>query len=404
MAHADARDVSEMAAELNARLAQLGFPCRAKLATDKQGLGMYASRAIEAGERVMVEQPLVATPCVDARAFTCAACFADARAQKPKAAHGMPARWSRRCAGCRTLRYCSASCEASAHARRHRESSECAALGAITREEMTTQQPLVDGSAANLLAQAVRLLTDRLAGLRVEALPGLPLAYADVAHRLVGVARDEELTATIQQAVDAALRVVPGAADALAPPELFDVLSRHQANVYGVSSQGGHDLARACFAGAMSLFNHSCQPNLAFDSAPLFPPDATADAAVAGDADGALAPRGPAFSLVSLAAVAEGDELMLAYTSVGEPRDERRRHLREYYGFDCACPRCAAPDDALDAAPRCRLDDCGTGYVVPVAAGGAAAADEGGDEPLAGTMTRPPAWRCLHCGREQQQP
>ena len=39
------------------------------------------------------------------------------------------------------------------------------------------------------------------------------------------------------------------------PAELFDVLNRHQCNVYGVLGAGNADVALASFVGAFHLFN-----------------------------------------------------------------------------------------------------------------------------------------------------
>lgn len=38
--------------------------------------------------------------------------------------------------------------------------------------------------------------------------------------------------------------------------------------------------------------------------------------------------------------VKKGEELLAAYIKPEAPRDLRRSHLLERYGFDCACPRC----------------------------------------------------------------
>jgi hypothetical protein len=155
-----ARDDDGLAASVNADLARLKRPCRAE--SHNSGLGMIATRSICAGEVVMVERPLVLTPCEDARPFTCAACFADSRAVARPAAHGLPARWPRRCAGCRQLRFCSAACEADlAHLH---GGVECAALAGIARDERATQQPAVRADAADVLAQTLRILAHLHAG------------------------------------------------------------------------------------------------------------------------------------------------------------------------------------------------------------------------------------------------
>ena len=379
----DDRDADGIADDINARLAALGHPCCVRVSPNR-GLAMYATRDISAGEVVITERPVVCTPCDSARPFACAACFADSRVERPK--RGVEARWPRKCAGCRTLRFCSEACEASL-ASRHRDSLECQVLAAIAREEMDQQRTIVDSVNASLLGQAIRLLSDRHAGMRVsvfaheEPPSSLHLGFDDLVHRLVAVRRSDEWRACIEQAADAALRFVPESAR-VPRDGLYDALSRHQANVYAVCSRRGRDVARACFAGAMHLFNHSCAPCLAFDSVPIIQGGG-------GAPDRGGGPAGddptPSFSLVSLIDVAAGGELTISYTGVYDEAAERRAHLAEYYGFVCDCTRCAAGDDGGDdafdeARPRCNLDeDCGTGYAIVVG--------EAGQR------------RCVHCGR-----
>ena len=357
-------------------------PCRA--ATTSAGeLGMFATRDIAAGERVVVERPLALTVCPNARPFTCASCFADSRSKIPPSAHGLPPRWPRRCAGCGVLRFCSEKCEA-ALAPRH-GGYECAALAAIACEEKAAQRPVVEPDAENLLAQAIRILADRHLGTRIRALDELVVSFEAFRARLISVPRSWPPAALVAQTVDAALRFVP--ADAHIPPaELADVLYRQQANVYGVCSRGGRDIGRACCVGAMHLFNHSCVPSLVFDSVLLD----VACADTTGERDTAT----PSVSLVSLVDIPAGVELTTSYTGVEDEREERRAHLSEYYGFECACPRCSG-DEALGdahAAMRCALADCGSGYSVAVPGRpDQEGPDQEGDEQ--------PRRRCVHCGR-----
>lgn len=40
--------------------------------------------------------------------------------------------------------------------------------------------------------------------------------------------------------------------------------------------------------------------------------------------------------------VQAGEELFAAYINPDAPRDVRRLHLLQHYGFDCHCPKCEA--------------------------------------------------------------
>ena len=369
---ASKRDTDSLVATVEALCGKSGYPCTPRRALDDQ-LGMFATRRVAPGERVASEAPLTLTPCESARPFVCAFCFADARDKTPSK-HGLPARWSRRCATCRVLRFCSASCEAALSSRHH--GYECSVLAMLANEERETQQPVVAAEAADHLAQAIRLLADRHNGNAVQLSDELTVAYADYRRRLVSPSsRADEARVAIEQAHDVAMRAVPPLLASMPPSDLLDVLSRMNANVFAVCGRGARDLGRASFVGVLHLFNHSCAPNIAFDCVPMNAPSA----------DGAA----PSFCLVSLREIAAGEELLLSYVSTADEPQERREHLQRYYGFECTCERCAGADEEAHAcrlaALRCSLDECCTGYAVADTA-------------------EPRARRCLHCGRQQPAP
>ncbi len=79
----------------------------------------------------------------------------------------------------------------------------------------------------------------------------------------------------------------------------------------------------------ISRINHSCDPN----------------AALFWDADAETA------TVRATRAIAAGAEVTINYGAMGN-RDERRRHLRLCFGFDCACPRCSADAAVRDVADR----------------------------------------------------
>jgi hypothetical protein len=171
-AAAASRDVDRLANSTNMALERNEFPCRVAASSFDGQLGVFATRDIAAGQRVLIERPLVLTPTPDARPFTCATCFADSRARHPRLPNELPKRWPRRCAGCKVLRFCSDACEKRLEPR-HRGCapfSECAALGAIACEELASQRPIVEPLAGNMVAQALRLLADRHAAVRVHDL------------------------------------------------------------------------------------------------------------------------------------------------------------------------------------------------------------------------------------------
>ena len=78
----------------------------------------------------------------------------------------------------------------------------------------------------------------------------------------------------IRLASEVALRALP--ADCRVPAkELFEVLDRHQANLYGIMQPGGDVRALGSFLGVLHLFNHSCMPNTCLSSVPIACPAAS---------------------------------------------------------------------------------------------------------------------------------
>lgn len=138
----------------------------------------------------------------------------------------------------------------------------------------------------------------------MEALCGLTVAFADGATRLLSVPRSWPPAALVTQATDTALRFVPPEARVPAE-ELGDLLRRLQCNVFSVSSAVGTDdcdVGRAAFVGAMQFVNHSCAPNVVFESKPLWA------------SEGPACEDTPAFSLVCLRDVPCGAQLSRSRT------------------------------------------------------------------------------------------
>lgn len=332
---------------LNDLFANSNVPCRVQHTT-YGGLGMFASRRILAGEVVLHERPLLLTIERPHESHVCAHCLA-------RSQHGRD--WDIVFRNCDRVRYCSSACQAS-----HQHTDlECAALANCD----------ADDDAVDLVTQAIAALALRAREGELELLPGVVVGFSGY-DRLCGIRRTQRNGAVIKRAVVSALK-------AIAPParvpakELFAVLDRHQANVYGVTGPGNADLALASFVGAFHLFNHSCLPNLVFDSLPRGREEAV----------GGCRPR---FALVALTEVEEGDELVHCYASSAEGPRARRSYLEDHYGFVCSCRRCLSADADLEQeaeltlrleAMRCGLPGCGSGLGFPI----------GGE------------WRqCVHCG------
>ena len=385
LAESVAADVSLLGWPLSVRRSGLG------------GLGVVATRDIRAGERLVSEAPLALTPLLGAAAAVCWHCLerAPAGAEQPL-----------RCSGCRLVCWCSERCReagtvvalTAGHAHAHGP-TECAALASWE----TAGRPNED--VADLILQAVRLLDvrERAASFRPFPSPSATrLGFEAYEERLCDMKRNRENGDAIRRSALSAIDSAP--AEARVDRALLEeVLSRHQCNVYGVSGPAavGHGLAS--FVGILQLFNHSCAPNLAFDSRPAIPIACGEQGgfAVAGmDSEDARAPRlftapVPMYSLIALRNIRAGTELTHCYASSSDGPAARQEYLRAHHGFRCDCPRCACTDplaelvvsERLDAR-RCIDPRCGSGLGVHVQDNSGQRQHEGD-----GVMLR-----CVHCG------
>ena len=143
------RDMRELAAYAADGLAAAGSAAR--MGSSCSGVGLFAARDLAAGERILLERPLVLTPCWVAREFVCATCLTASPNGRP---------WPLPCPGCKTLHFCSAACFEAAvetHA-----PCECASLATWRAGGHTNEW------VADLILQAVRILSLRASGTKVR--------------------------------------------------------------------------------------------------------------------------------------------------------------------------------------------------------------------------------------------
>jgi hypothetical protein len=88
---------------------------------------------------------------------------------------------------------------------------------------------------------------------------------------------------------------------------------------------------------ACSMFNHTCEPNVAYEAA-----DDDGRVVEGPTDDGRPRPRRP-LPVVTFSAtrpIAVGEEVTFSYVDAAADVVDRRLRLREGYGFDCDCRRC----------------------------------------------------------------
>ena len=245
-----------------------------------------------------------------------------------------------------------------------------------------------DDDVADLVFQAIRILSYKTSNRSSHSFidsshddaKSLAVTYDSYAARLIGMRRTKRTADGIKRTVKSALRSMPkeSSASRVPPSELVDVLNRHQCNVFGVLGAGGRSVGLSSFIGAMHLTNHSCLPNAAFDSTPVF------GGRLLGD-DDSNEFEFAAFGLRAIVDIPEGEEICHCYAGSADGPSQRLQYLRDHHGFECVCERCSCDDPAEEAdladrldAVRCICDGCGTGlsYPLPSARG----VDVDGDE------------------------
>ena len=288
------------------------------------GRGLWAARALRAGEPVLEESPVASSPPAGAAGVAPRVCWGCLRAlgARPGAEAGGRA-------------FCGEACAAEAG----RWSLGRGAT--VSPEEQRFEQLCGPGGAGTLPLLALRLARACARGRHAPSVLN-PLCFADVPAASSEAAWAEPLEAA---------RAVLAAEEPGGAPAWFDfawwsgVLRRLHVNTFRVDALGVADFAslRAMAAGeaaggagdlgggagngtaayvVSSFLNHSCEPPLAQSFA-------------GGD---------HRISFTAARDIAEGEQLFTAYVDVEAPREARRGRLKWAYGFDCSCPKCLDGD------------------------------------------------------------
>ncbi|GAB4815909.1 hypothetical protein N2152v2_002955 [Parachlorella kessleri] len=285
-----------------------------------RGRGLVAQTAIESGEVVLQELPLMLYPQESWRRSVCSFCLRSlALAGAAVVA----------CSSCQHAGYCSQACAAAAAADPASHSQlVCRCLAAcnmagLTDEQQTSLHFLL---RATSLRQAAAQAGTAGAAPRYAALCSLA---GGAGPAELGSMEVRELHGRLGHALAAA-----GAAAALPSlQEVGDLLRKEAINGYGIMAPSGPEGERQVRGGGIypraALVNHDCLPNLArFDCF-----DTPAAAAQAPGANTAI-------QLRALHDIPPGEELTQSYFPLTWHYSERQQRCLEQYGFTCTCPRC----------------------------------------------------------------
>jgi len=146
------------------------------------------------------------------------------------------------------------------------------------------------------------------------------ISWNEVLDLQPGVFDDEiDLPSEIKQIVPFLMENLPEELRSLIESTAYPFLSRHLSNSFGIwelpISPDSENLGSAMYPSA-SYFNHSCDPNIT------------------------KVRRGRSVLFVTSKEISKGQELCISYGHTERQVEERQQVLRDWWGFNCNCPRC----------------------------------------------------------------
>ena len=328
------------------------------------GRGLFASRAIAAGEVLLAERAYALVVRGAWRSSACSVCLGSARGSGHSVSYGGGADRP-----CITMAFCSEGCR-DAMAGVHRTLGGAFEAVAATASEVGLEEEGVDLCVGTLLL-LLRPATLHAAPCSAPASPpsDVEALVSSSPARLAELAASDGMRA-VRRALRRAAEALAQTEDILCAdvPADLDVSSLEGCDdpdeLQEVRAMGSFPLAayRACLGhvhrinlnahavgaereglgqqSAFGLFprlamvNHSCRPNAHY-SAPC--------AGVSGAA---------AIGLRAVRGIAAGEEIFISYCDLYQPTRQRRSAMQQEKDFLCSCARCAASDaPAADAAP-----------------------------------------------------
>ncbi|KAI0117352.1 hypothetical protein F4814DRAFT_415994 [Daldinia grandis] len=258
--------------------------------------------------------PSIAIPDNPRLAQTCHHCLAVA------SAHGPPARLRlRECTGCRTVAYCTPTCQKADWALAHGR-GECKAFRRVQAPDPADPHAETDPARRDL-PTPVRALV------QVLVRPDVQAAVAELQGHVEAARADPELTwAGIELQARAALHYLNREVSEGNLAEAMEIVCKLKVNSF---NRLDADIGQSgvYVNPALAMINHSCIPN-AF-----------------------VQPIGRKAILHASREIQEGQEIEISYIDSALHRSHRQQALQTQYYFQCLCPRCA---DDLDVYQVCQ--------------------------------------------------
>ncbi|KAF8579649.1 SET domain-containing protein [Ramaria rubella] len=276
-----------------------------------KGRGIWSKQAFRKGNVLLTLQPhvsVLSTPNLPDHCSLCAS-----RSQNKNSL--------KRCTKCKTIWYCSSTCQNSDWSI---HKLECPAI-------VKWKSSAPDGSPPG---EAVRSLGRILWGRKVHGENSLwwEEVQALQSHRSSLSLSTTESHSQLGHAlvrylgVESPVELEPYGLHSIG--DLVDIISRFTTNTFTLTSPTLTPLG-TCVSPIAALFNHSCLPNAVI----VFPrPKMQAS----------TAPQEPVLHVIAIKDVLAGEEVLTAYIDTSLPTSQRQHALKETYNFTCQCPLCSS--------------------------------------------------------------
>eukprot|EP00928_Gymnodinium_smaydae_P085278 TRINITY_DN68656_c0_g1_i1.p1 TRINITY_DN68656_c0_g1~~TRINITY_DN68656_c0_g1_i1.p1 ORF type:complete len:368 (-),score=64.17 TRINITY_DN68656_c0_g1_i1:209-1312(-) len=296
------------------------------------GRGVFASRDIAAGERVLSADAAAVCLEVRSRQALCYRCLAFHRPADPEFTL---------CCGCGIAAYCSEAC-AVADGRRH--GFECEALARLEGAKLPKGEALL----ARLLCGFVANALDAAEDASCATLACLLELARDNAKVPQFQRRQKQRRAAVSRFL-AAVKDLPLGACAFRADELEGALEAVPLTEFGLFDEDGETCGVAIVP-AVAMANHACTPNVArrFEGGSC-----------------------RTMCLYALHSILAGTEICHSYVERDQPAEERRAALQTTWGIPCTCLRCLGPsaaDPRRSAGAVAKLADFDARYGCPCGA------------------------------------
>ncbi|GAM19370.1 hypothetical protein SAMD00019534_025450 [Acytostelium subglobosum LB1] len=273
-------------------------------------LGCYATKSYSTGDLIIKARPYCWAVVNNVTEHICDRCF-----------KFVPERKLDRCSSCALVYYCSRQCQVDSWSDLHKH--ECPLF--LDMNKKTKHPPPRDMIMVARMLIRTKLQRDNLSKDDKTIVGSYLVCEQLIPNTGKRSSKEYEIDVAMSRAATALLtKATIPTVDIEKSKIVLDYLSKSSRNAFQVG--GGRMEKGVAMYPFISLLNHSCQPN----AVQLF--------------------CGSICEVRALRPIKQGEEILICYCTQEQSHEERREVLKDYFFFDCACPKC------MDVINNNRLD------------------------------------------------